>query len=97
MYIPGFFGESVPSDSGLLSMIKAHGYLGQTGSASNLTTEEILKTNGRAVVLVRNPFRAIYGYRHLNIAGHTGHSNASHFIGPGLFTFLPILRNEYLL
>ena len=85
---PGYYGESVPSDSGLLSIIKAHGSLKhmQTRTAFNLTAEQIFKTNGSAVVLVRNPFRAIYGYRHLQFAGHTGHTNSSQFIGPGRFT-----------
>ena len=88
IFVTGYFGESVPSNSGLVSIIKAHGYYGQTGPAStylHLTTEEILKTNGNAVVLIRNPFRAICGYRHTLKAGHTGHTNASQFIAPGLF------------
>ena len=96
IFVAGYFGESVPSNSGLVSIIKAHGDYGISGFASKhepmkytegRTTEEILKTNGSAVVVFRNPFQAIYGYRHLNIAGHTGHANASQFIGPGLFVF----------
>ena len=90
--VEGYFGESVPSNSGLVSIIKAHGDYGISKHepmkyTEGRTTEEILKTNGSAVVVFRNPFRAIYGYRHLNNAGHTGHANASQFIGPGLFVF----------
>ena len=89
IYITGYFGESVSSDSGLISIIKAHGHCVQIRSekfwSSSYTTEEIRKTNGRAVVLVRNPFTAIYGYRHVTTAGHTGHTTSSQFIGPGQF------------
>ena len=88
----GYFGESVPPDSGLVSIIKAHGYYGQRSITDitnlNLTTEQIIKTNGTAVLLFRNPYKAIYGYRHTLKAGHTGHTNAAQFIGPGLFSLL---------
>ena len=88
----------MPIDSGLVSITKAHGYYGQTKEkmlrngvkkswSNTYTAEEIWKTNGRAVVLIRDPFRTIYGYRHLDQAGHTGHADASQFIASGIFKY----------
>ena len=86
MFSSGHLGEYVPYNSGLLSVIKAHGYIRVKGRYSWSYPEdlisEMLQTNGKAVVLIRNPYRAIYSYRN-HMEGHTGHANISQFLGLG--------------
>ena len=91
--ITGYFGESVPFNSGIITVVKGHGhyfsgYPGNTGvqpiSRENETVEQILETNGNAIILIRNPYHVIVGYRHQLLApGHTEHAKASAFIGKG--------------
>merc|ERR1719400_101298 len=40
------------------------------------------RTHRDGIILIRNPYRAIYGYRHLNDGGHLGLADASKFFGP---------------
>ena len=60
-------------------MIKAHGSTTNEGS----THEQMEWTEGNAILLIRNPFKAIYGHRHLDAGGHVGYADASHFFGTG--------------
>ena len=69
----------MPYDSGLTSVIKAHGSTTNEGT----TSDQMMWTNGNAILLVRNPYKAIYGHRHLDAGGHVGYADASHFFGPG--------------
>ena len=97
----GYFGESVPFNSGLITVVKGHGhyfsgYPGNTGvqpiSRENETIEQILETNGNGIILIRNPYHVIVGYRHQLLApGHTEHAKASAFIGKGRIYGLCIL------
>ena len=48
------------------------------------TEDEMMRTNGNGILLIRNPYRAIYGNRHLNNGGHLGYADASKFFGPGM-------------
>jgi len=75
----GYYGESIPFDSGLTSVIKAHGSTTNEGT----TSEQMKWTEGNAILLIRNPFKAIYGHRHLDAGGHVGYADASHFFGAG--------------
>ena len=99
----------MPPDSGLVSIVKSHGYYGQyhydfeeqkkVDWGSDYTNFEIMAADGKAVLLLRNPYTCIYGYRHLIQAeDHTGQTNASQFVGTGIVcteilwenvTFLP--------
>ena len=82
------FGEYVPPNSGLLSVIKAHGYFNPNKwpnygwSHPEDLLSEILLTEGNAVLLIRNPYRAFYSYRN-HIISHLGHANMSEFFGSG--------------
>ena len=73
----GFFGESLPVCSGLTSVVKGHGY-GNTDLQLNLTDE-------KAILLIRNPYEAIYGYRHYLFNGPHGHADISKFKGKGVY------------
>ena len=83
--------------------VKSHGFT--TGNFSLKAVDEktsnsfrrlhnhMKELNSTAIVLIRNPFKAIIGHRHLDEGGHTGHAKAGSFIGRGrsqndLFGFL---------
>ena len=89
----GYSGDSVPHYSGLVSIIKAHGYYKQYTYDKTLkkvhfppdyTNVEIMATDGKAVLLLRNLYASIYGYRHLIQSGHASHTNATHLVGKGI-------------
>ena len=90
----GFHGESLPFNSGLTTVIKSHGstidfHRSQQIQRSDVrinarTSDEMKRTHRDGIILIRNPYRAIYGYRHLNDGGHLGLADASKFFGPGL-------------
>ena len=56
--------------------------------------EQMQMTNGDGILLIRNPYKAIYGHRHLDAGGHVGFADASHFFGSGIGALLN--HNEYL-
>ena len=84
-----YFGESIPPDSGLLSAIEAHGHVGRiitadwNGKNDTDTMSQILKTNGKAILLIRNPFHAIFSFIDHIEGDHMGHANFSKLIGFG--------------
>ena len=47
------------------------------------TISQMEKTDGNAILLIRNPFNAILGFRNHMENGHWGHANLSKFIGSG--------------
>ena len=73
-----FFGESLPFGSGLTSVKKGHGHQGPGDIEF-----QMYSTGEKAILMIRNPYHAIYGYRHYTFHGHLGHADASHFIGKG--------------
>ena len=78
-------------------MVKAHGYAGRgvvtrLWNKPNDTFSQIEKTSGNAILLIRNPYNAIFGFRNHVEGGHFGHANLSEFIGVGNITFT-YLRN----
>ena len=83
----GFYGEVLPFDSGLTVVVKSHGHT--TGKATQFSRSEqkkynhIAELNGTAILLIRNPFRAIIGHRHLDAGGHTGYADVDQFLGEG--------------
>ena len=73
-------------------MVKAHGYAGRgvvskVWNQPNDTFFQMEQTNGRAILLIRNPYHAIFGFRNHISGGHLGHADSSMFTGPGNFTF----------
>lgn len=96
--LAGFHGESLPFDSGFTSVIKGHGHYSPLGmnkntgefSSPNATLAEMLQTNGTAILLIRNPYKAIYGYRHYLSAGGIGYADASKFIGEDWSEFVRV-------
>ena len=92
MYL-GFFGEGVPFDSGLVSLIKGHGnynpYDQQRINHKDATTSrqaiinEMKITDNNAIIIIRNPYHAIYSYKNYIEKGSSGHANESKFFGPG--------------
>ena len=79
----GYYGEFIPFNSGRTFVIKSHGNTTEVGT----TSHQMQWTNGNAILLIRNPFKAIYGHRHLVAGGHVGFADASQFFGPGKDSF----------
>ena len=74
------------------AIVDAHGYYIEHGNnidlkdvdwSSDYTSKEILAASGNAVILIRNPFEAIYSYRHLTYGSHAGDTTAYQFFGKG--------------
>ncbi len=92
----GYYGEGVAYDSGMTVAVKSHGFT--TGANSLLAIDPSTSQDERrrlynhmkelkqtAILLIRNPFRAIIGHRHLDEGGHTGHAKENSFTGPGTY------------
>ena len=88
----GYYGESLPYNSGLTVAIKSHGNTidgASLGSQPGMirtyarTNDQMKWTNRNGILLIRNPYKAIYGNRHLNDGGHVGYADASKFFGRG--------------
>ena len=43
--------------------------------------------NYKAVLVIRNPFKALISHRHLDVGGHTGYAPKSHFSDKGILIF----------
>ena len=53
-------------------------------------------TQGTAILLIRNPYRVLYGYRNYNSGGHFAHAGRDAFEGQGAFTIKIITKVEYI-
>ena len=83
----------VPYDSGLTCLIKGHGNFNPDGvyrmnKRDKITSridfpKELKIVNGRAVLLIRNPYHVIYSYRNYVDKSLVGHADESKFIGSG--------------
>ena len=93
MHIIGLFGEAVPFDSGLVTLIKGHGnynpedvqrinYLEPTTKKEDFINQMRI-TNNNAILLIRNPYHVIYSYRNYVKKGDSGHAKDSYFFGAG--------------
>ena len=94
----GYYGEGILYNSGMTIAVKSHGFT--TGNFSLKAVDEktsnsfrrlhnhMKELNSTAIVLIRNPFKAIIGHRHLDEGGHTGHAKAESFIGKGKSQFV---------
>ena len=82
----GHVVEGVPYNSGLLSVVKAHGYIRIKERYKWSYPEDLLSemhlANGTAVALIRNPYRALYSFANHAVNPH-GHANVSNFLGRG--------------
>ena len=75
--------------------VKSHGFttgnfslkaVNETTSISDRRNNNHMKElNATAIVLIRNPFKAIMSHRNLDEAGHTGHAKPKMFTGAGKF------------
>ena len=91
----GLFGGDLPYNSGLTSVIKGHGHFNPLKLNSNEekhnekkttleeTTYQMEQTDGTAILLIRNPYHAIYGYRHYMLAGRKRQTYANNFLHEG--------------
>ena len=69
--ILGLFGNAVKHTSGLVSVIKAHGhfntpdvkFFGDSTTKPEDTRLQMDQTSRNGIVLIRNPFRALFSYR----------------------------------
>ena len=89
MIAAGFHGETLPPASGLTSVIKGHGHYNNNIMKDRELSDpgdierQMSLTQEKAVLLIRNPYDAIYGYRHYVFHGQLGHTDISKFIGKG--------------
>ena len=89
--ILGYFGDAIPVYSGTTCLIKSHGYFNTpTTNRRDLQTKpedtdyHMSITRRTGIVLIRNPFRALYSFRNYNVMGLHGHADASEFKGRGI-------------
>ena len=92
----------MPDGNGRTSIIKGHGQVvyrdtwqGPYSSPGD-TEYEINSTAEKAILLIRNPYDAIYGYRHYIFTGLKGRADNSKFKGNGMFTRTGILPPSFL-
>ena len=91
----GFFGEAVIHNSQLTSVVKYHGHFSSNKlyhKRGRLTQQDhvfaqINATRGNAILLIRNPYHVIYGYRNYQAGGHYGHAEIEDFEGEGISFF----------
>ena len=89
----GFFGESVPYDSGLVTLIKGHGNFNPEDqqrinhrdktTSRQMFQDEMRITENNAIVIIRNPYHVIYSYKNYIEKGSSDHADESQFFGPG--------------
>ena len=71
----------------MTSVVKSHGFT--TGSCLMEPRQEQIRCNHfeelnhKAVLLIRNPFKAIIGHRNLDSGGHKGFAKIEQFKGKG--------------
>ena len=83
----GFHGESVSYSSGLVSLVKGHGQTVKT-LGRRRTEFEMRQSSKKGIILIRNPFEAIFSYRSLTFNDFFGEStDASIFFGEGIIKF----------
>ena len=54
----------------------------------NDTISQMEKTNGNAILMIRNPFHAILGLLNHRAGGHLGQANLSLLIGSGNVSYI---------
>ena len=87
----GFHGETLPPVSGLTSVIKGHGHYSNKVISEELsslgdTEQQMSLLKEKAILLIRNPYDTIYGYRNYVFHGQHGHADISKFLGKGKFS-----------
>jgi len=96
----GYYGEGVPADAGIVLTVKTHGHT--VGKAVQMDRQEQIKENHHnevnhtAILLIRNPYKAIIGHRNLDAGGHTGFAKEDQFKGPGWQSFVEIKIRSWL-
>ena len=75
----GYHGESLHFNSKLVITIKSHGR-----TITQPTENEMMNTNRNGIIIIRNPYKAIYGYIHTSIGGYLGYADVSKFVGDGM-------------
>jgi len=96
----GYYGEGVPADAGLVLTVKTHGHT--TGAGAHVAREKQLEynhhseVNHTAILLIRNPYKAIIGHRNLDSGGHTGFAKNDQFLGQGWQSFIEIKAQHWL-
>ena len=92
-FLPENHGVKVNSDLRSFATVDAHGYYIKHGNNIDLkdvdwspdyTSKEILETSGNAAIVIRNPFEALYVYRHLTFGSPEGDTTAHQFFGKGI-------------
>ena len=60
--------------------------------STRMLSNHFKELNSTAILLIRNPFKAIIGHRHLDEGGHTGHASPKSFMGRGKYQSWQNLR-----
>jgi len=83
----GYYGEGVPADAGLVLTVKTHGLSVGAGSISKQHKSHEMM-NHTAILLIRDPFKAIIGFRHRAGGGSLRLANKKIFNGSGWNSFV---------
>lgn len=98
----GFYGEGVSADSRLVLTVKTHGQTTEEGARLPRVDQQQAsfnhhrEVNHSAILVIRNPFAAIIGHRHLDQGGHTGLAKPEEFRGEGWNNFVNIKAAAWL-
>ena len=80
--------------------IKTHGHTTGDGAKAprdqQLRFNHFAEVNHTAILLIRNPYKAIIGHRNLDSGGHTGFAKDDQFRGAGWQEFIEIKSQAWL-
>ena len=94
LHSTAFYGEGIRHDQGMTVAVKSHGFT--TGDCLYQPRSEQVHCNhfknfrSRAILVIRNPFKAIIGHRNLDSGGHKGFAKGEDFRGQGWDHFVRI-------
>jgi hypothetical protein len=80
--IKGFYGEILPANSGCTIVQKTH-------ESDFKSYQKNSPSSGRAIIILRNPYKALISYRNLHFTNDYDHisngASTDSFSGPGIF------------
>jgi len=88
----GMYGEGVAISDGLVMTVKTHGHT--VGQGMNIARDngqvnfnDMAEVNHTAILIIRNPFKALIAYRHFGSGGQLGFASDDKFMGPKWYSY----------